>query len=290
MDAAGAVLHETYPSPGARDRAWELASGTKSFCGIAAAAAVKDGLLRLDGPCADVLPEWRGDARATITLRQVLTLTSGLSGGRRGRPPDYADAIAVEPGTAPGARFQYSPAPFQIFGEMLRRTTGADPLTYLQARLFDPIGIRPQRWRRGLDGFIHLPSGAAFTARDWATFGAMTVRGWRVNGQALLDDAALAANFTPSAANPGYGLTWWLLRPGLVAPSPRSGLNAETIGAQVIAEDVVMAAGAGHQRLYLLRKRGLVVVRQASGVLDALAGRGVEWSDTEFLRRLLTPV
>jgi hypothetical protein len=50
-----------------------------------------------------------------------------------------------------------------------------------------------------------------------------------------------------------------------------------------------MAAGAGDQRLYLLPSLGLVVARQARGVLQALTGRrrGPPWSDVAFLRTLL---
>lgn len=290
MTADGRVLAEAYPEPGGQDRAWELASGAKSFCGIAAAAAVKDGLMQLDRPCADILTEWRSDARAVITLRQLLTLTSGLGGGGIGRPPPYAEAIRAMPVAAPGERFQYGPTPFQIFGEMVRRATGGDPLTYLQTRLFDTIGVRPQRWRRGGDGYPHLPSGAALTAREWAAFGAMTLLGWRTGAVApMLDEPTLAANFAPTRANPGYGLTWWLLRRGLVPPGRRAGVDGDAIVREAPGEDIVMAAGAGNQRLYLLRKRGWVVVRQATGIFNALRGRGVNWSDADFLRLVLTP-
>lgn len=288
FDAAGTVLAEDYPSPGGLSEGWELASGTKSFCGVALAAAVQDGLLRVDQPCADILSEWRGDSRRAITIRHLLSLTSGLSGGNLGRPPPYAEAIAARPDGAPSARFAYGPVPFQVFGEILRRVTGGDPLAYYQRRLFDPLAIAPKRWRRGADAMPHLPSGAAFTARDWGRFGVMTLNGWRKDGRALVDPAALAANFDPSQANPGYGLTWWLLRPGLIGPSPRAGLSAEALGQEALQEDIVMAAGAGNQRLYLLRKRGLVIVRQANRVGMAMLGRGAQWSDRDFLSGLLT--
>ena len=290
LDETGRTLSEDYPNDGSPEAAWELASGTKSFSGLAVAAAVQDGLMRLDQPCADHLPEWRSDGRRAITIRQLLSLTSGIGGGAIGRPPPYADAIALPVQAAPGVRFSYGPAPFQIFGEILRRATGRDPMAFLQARLFDPLQIAPTRWTRGRDGYPHLPSGAAFTARAWGRFGVMTLNGWRRDGKALVDQAALDANFTASSANPGYGLTWWLLRPGLIGPSPRSGVTAESIGAAAMAEDIVMAAGAGNQRLYLLRKRRLVLVRQADRIGMALMGRGPEWSDAEFLRRVLTSV
>jgi CubicO group peptidase (beta-lactamase class C family) len=272
----GNVLFEDYPDLGGPMRAWELASGTKSFCGIMAAAGVKDGLLRLDENCADTLGEWRVDPRKSrITLRQLLTLTSGIGGGALGRPPPYAEALAAPAAFQPGETFQYGPAPFQIFGEILRRKLSGDPLAYLQQRIFDPIGVRPPRWRRGADGHPHLPSGAALTARDWAAFGAYVL-----SQPADLDAAAYAANFTPTRANPGYGLTWWLLRPGLVPPSAR-GAGVGSAPQDFGAYDIRMAAGAGNQRLYLIPAKDLLIVRQAQISMREL--RRDRWDDGAFL-------
>lgn len=135
--SAGQVLFEDYPNEGVASRAWETASGTKSFCGVMAAAAVADGLLTLDEHCVRTLPEWSNDARAQITLRQLLSLTGGLGGGRIGRPPEYAQAVATALSTAPGAQFSYGPVPFQVFGEIMRRKLRAaglkdDPVAWLQ--------------------------------------------------------------------------------------------------------------------------------------------------------------
>jgi CubicO group peptidase (beta-lactamase class C family) len=285
--SAGQVLFEDYPNEGAAGRPWETASGTKSFCGVMAAAAVADGLLTLDEPCVRTLPEWSNDARAQITLRQLLNLTSGLAGARIGRPPEYAQAIAATLSDAPGSRFAYSPTPFQVFGEIMRRKLraagrGENPVAWLRSRVLAPIGVTVDRWRLGADGMPLLPQGAALTARDWARFGQ-----WVLDGGQSVDAAALSACFEGSTANPGYGLTWWLLRPGLVPPGPGTRAGLEAAPQELADEDVVMAAGAGNQRLYLLRRRRLVVVRQASGILEAMAGRGPVWRDGEFLRALL---
>ncbi len=283
---SGALLFEDYPNAGSATRAWETASGTKSFCGVLAAAAAADGLLSLDERCALTLEEWSADARAGITLRQLLTLTSGLTGERIGRPPTYAASVSAPLRDPPGSRFEYGPTPFQVFGEIMRRKLRAagregDPVAYLRARVLDPIGVTVDRWRRGTDDFPLLPQGAALTARHWARFGQ-----WMLDGGKGVHAATLAACFDGTTANPGYGLTWWLLRPGLVRPGPRTDLDS-AVQAFGRNEDIAMAAGAGNQRLYLLRRRGLVVVRQASGILEAMAGRGPAWSDADFLRALL---
>lgn len=283
----GQVVFENYPEPGAPEKGWELASGTKSFTGIMAAAASADGLLDIDEPAAKTLPEWKNDARKTVTIRHLLTLTAGLRGEKEtARPPAYADAINAKLVNKPGAKFEYGPTNFQIFGEILQRKLKAagkphDPSVWLQARVFDALNVRPTDWKRGADGNPFLPQGAHLTARDWGRFGQ-----WVIDGGRGLDPKVYKALFEPTSANPGYGLSWWLMRPGLIAPSPRSGINDETIGEGALQEDVVMAAGAGDQRLYLIRKRGLVVARQANQILRAMGKRSLKWSDGEFLKLL----
>ena len=287
----GEVLFEDYPRSGGATKAWELASGTKSFTGIMAAAAQADGLLDIDASCASLLPEWEDDTRNAISVRHLLTLTSGLEEvGEIARPPVYADAITARVGARPGSTFDYGPTPFQIFGEMLRRSLrgadrATDPVAWLAHRILDPIGVRFDDWKRGRDGNPYMPQGGQFTARNWAKFGQ-----WVSDGAAGVDREVFAALFEPTAANPGYGLSWWLLRPGLIGPSPRAGIDVEALARVALDEDIVMAAGAGDQRLYLLRDRGLVVARQANQIVRGMLQQrraSRRWSDGEFLRLLL---
>lgn len=283
---AGEILFEDYPNRGAANAYWELASGTKSFCGIVAAAAAADGLIALDERAAETLPEWEGDPRKSrITIRELLTLTSGLVDDRVGRPDSYAKSVAAPARAAPGTRFAYGPTPFQVFGEIMRRKLAeaggpSDAVAYLDARVLAPHGVRIGRWREGRrDGLPLMPQGAQLTAIDWARFGQVVL-----DNSAGLDRMTLAACFQGTSLNPGYGLTWWLLRKGLIPPSDEAGVDG-SVGDAVVAEDVVMAAGAGDQRLYLVRARGLVVVRQADRILRRR--RGPEWRDEDFLLALL---
>lgn len=283
------ILFEDYPG-GRADRTHELASGTKSFSGVLAAAMVQDGLLALDEPCADTLSEWGADpARRTATIRSLLNLSSGVGGGSLGRPSTYAASVAQPFAGAPGV-FRYGPAPFQVFGEIVRRKLAAagrsdDVLAFMNERLFQPAGVTHGPWRRQA-GQPNLPSGARFDARNWARFGAFVQGGGRIHGRAIVDGTALADCFRPTPANPGYGLTWWLLRPGLVPPDPRSPIDASA-AALAGLPTVTMAAGAGDQRLYLIPDHDLVVVRQATGILAGRRRGGPVWSDADFLRLVL---
>lgn len=284
----GEIIFEDYPNQGSAAHGWELASGTKSFTGVMAAAAIQDRLIASwDERAADTLSEWRNDDRRHISIRHLLSLTSGIGGGPIARPPAYADAIAQPAEVAPGEGFAYGPTPFQIFGEIIRRKTNGDPLDYLTQRILAPLGIQPTHWRRGADGMPHMPSGAGLTARDWARFGWFVLQG----GEGRVGSDALAQCFIASRANPGYGLSFWLLRPGLVAPGRNAGIEIDIEIAERVG-GISMAAGAGNQRLYLIPALDLVIARQATGILQALRrrARGPEWSDAEFLRLALSSV
>jgi CubicO group peptidase (beta-lactamase class C family) len=296
VQVEGQVIFEDHPH-GHPERAHDLASGTKSFAGILAITAAADGRLDLDEPVARTLVEWRADLRKSrITPRQLLQLVSGLeSGGKHGHVPAYAEALHARVLFPPGEHFLYGSAPFQVFGEVLRRRLAPlypDPLAWAQERLFDPIGLRLGPWKRGRDHLPHLSSGAALAACEWAKFGELIRCGGRWEGVEILPAALLEQAFQGTQDNPAYGLGWWLNAP--VGDTPRARLRQQTFGTDDLTEmpavprDLVYAAGAGKQRLYVSRRKHLVVVRQAGGVLEALAtGERGGFSDREFLIRLL---
>lgn len=302
---AGEVVFEAYANGGATDKAWELASGTKSFSGVMAIAAQQDGLLSLDEKVADTLTEWQADPlKSTITIRQLLTLTSGIEGGGLGRPPAYADAITRPAVATPGTQFSYGPVPFQIFGEVMRRklaaadTGDATPLDYLKRRIFEPAGIAVGSWKHGDDDMPHLPSGARLTAREWAKFGQMILAGGTANGQQIVPADQLEAAVVGTATNPRYALTFWTsLDPedSLLATTPvqggalknwivkrRAASAAKASAGSTFTPPAgsFMAAGMGKQRLYILPALDMVVVRQGS-----LRSKG--FKDGEFLALLL---
>ncbi|HEX5379816.1 MAG TPA: hypothetical protein VFW47_14665, partial [Phenylobacterium sp.] len=134
-----------------------------------------------------------------------------------------------------------------------------------------------------------MPQGAVMTAREWVRFGEFVRAGGKAGGRSLVDPATFRQLFRSSAANPGYGITWWLPHAqaaGGEGPSSDFGRNAARLPA-----DLVVAAGAGDQRLYVIPSRRMTIVRLASFSLrDAVAerrGGAAVWSDTEFLETLL---
>lgn len=292
----GKIVYEDYSGAGSPGKAWGLASGTKSFSGVAAAAAVQDGLFRLDDRVSDILTEWKTDGRREVTIRQLLSLTSGIKTAKPGLGSlriDFPEAVALPLEHPPGTHYAYGQAPFQIFAAMMeRRLNGEKYHAYLQRRFLNALGIRlvmRERLSGGSD-----PSwggGASLNARDWATFGEFVRQGGRWNGAQLVDAAALAQNFEGSSAHGGYGITWWLKpRKGMTVPLSGTTENATDFykgGADTLpVSKVWMAAGAGKQRMYILPELEMVAVRQSARML--MGGRS-SFSDVEFLRLLLMP-
>ncbi len=292
----GKITHEQYAKSSGPDKIWGLASGTKSFSGVAAAAAVQDGLFKLDDRVSDILTEWQADGRRDITIRQLLSLTSGIKTakpGLRSLRIDYAEALALPLEHPPGTQYAYGQAPFQIFAAMLeRRLNGEKYQAYLQRRYLDALGIQlVMREPRLGGGDPSWGGGGNLSARDWAKFGEFVRQGGQWNGAQLVEATALAQSFEGSIAHGGYGLTWWLKpRKGATVPLSGTTENATDFykgGADSLPiSRVWMAAGAGKQRMYVLPERNMVAVRQTSRML---LGEKSGFSDVEFLRLLLAP-
>lgn len=287
IEQGGVTRLEAYANGGGPGRDWPIHSGTKSFSGVLACELVREGWLDLDAPVSDLITEWKADpAKAGITARQLLTLTAGVEAGGFGQPPTYDEAVAAPLATAPGTHFEYNPGPYQVWGEMVRRMLASrgylpDVLGFMRSRVLDPAGVTVADWRLH-GGQPTLPTGVRMTAREWAKWGR-----WVLNGAGGAD---LSPCWAGTGVNPGYGLCWWLLRPGLIAPVRRSGMADDGAEMADQGEDVRLAAGAGEQKLYLLPERDLLIVRQSRGFGTALAGFEPGWSDTEFLRRVLAGV
>ncbi|AMW05251.1 serine hydrolase domain-containing protein [Gemmatimonas phototrophica] len=317
----GRVIHEQYRAGGGVDRRQMLASGSKSFVGVATIAAVEDGLVRLDAPVAHYLPAWSSDARKSrVTVRQLLSLESGVETGNPGtgcggRGATWNDAVNAGTFADPGTTFRYGPFPFITMGAVLERVQRNSFEQYLTQRVLAPLGVTVQ-WRAKCgDGNPQLAGGAAMTARDWATFGDMIRLGGVHKGRRILQESLVRELFRPSGSNAAYGLSWWLVGATLLA-QPAAGLEAGTgagrqrggiLGGRRsrggrarsggrpdatarggtaalpswMPADLVMAAGAGKQRLYVIPSLELVVVRMG----PLIGGRRFE--DVAFLQALL---
>ncbi len=195
---------------------WPIFSGTKSFWGIAALAAVRDGLFRLDDLVSDTITEWKNDPRKSrITIRQLLSQTDGIEGAsflqRASIQDRNAMAIRLPTLTEPGASFIYGPSHLQIFSELLRRKLrGRSTIAYFEGHVSSRLGLHRLNYKKDARGNPLPATGFELTAREWARLGELVLGNGNYRGRQIVPAALLREAFTGSQANPSYGLTFWL--------------------------------------------------------------------------------
>jgi len=265
-----------------------LHGASESFWGLLAMAADSEGLLDIDEPVAFTIEEFEGDPwKRDMSIRQLLHFTSGLEPGVQALRPDrtpnlYERAIALEMVSRPGERFQYGPSHLFVFAEVLRRKLASrrdDPLDYLKEQILDRIGLAVADWDRDDAGNPDVAFGAKLSAREWAKLGILLKNRGVWQGETAVAPEAVAAVLQGSAASPEYGLAVWRNVPREAAEASRSRSGPAATFYPDGVPDMVVAAGVGNQRLYVIPSLDLVVVR--FGDIDR------RWRDQAFLRRLL---
>ena len=95
IKTAGRFL-STMPMADRRAEYGQSSAAQKAFWGIAALAAERDGLFKLDDPVSDTITEWKSDPRKSqITIRQLLSQTDGIEGASRLQRPSIRDRNAM---------------------------------------------------------------------------------------------------------------------------------------------------------------------------------------------------
>ena len=139
-------------TPASAEMRYSIGSVSKQFLAAAILLLVEDRKLSLDDNVARYLP---GLTRAhEITVRQLLSHTSGYQDYY---PLDYVAPFMRKPVTAneildrwarkpldfdPGTRWQYSNTNYVAAGRIIEQVTGAPLMTFLQARIFRPLGMQ----------------------------------------------------------------------------------------------------------------------------------------------------
>lgn len=222
--AYGSYSYEAGAAPVTTATVFDAASLTKI---VATAPSVmllaEDGRIALDAPVARYLPECAGGGRDPITVRHLLTHTSGLPAGLPARPAWQGQQAALElacrqvPGETPGTSFRYSDVNYILLGQLVQRVAGVPLDRFARERIFAPLAMRDsgflplqrlapahiaptQRLDGGarlLQGEVHDPTarrmggvagsaGLFTTAADLARFARMLLRGGELDGVRVL--------------------------------------------------------------------------------------------------------
>lgn len=257
-------------------------SMAKTLVALLTGIAIAEGHLPgADAPIGRWITEFAGDARGAITIRQLLTMSSGLEqiGGRFGWalvPENPAvqqtfgedflgPALALQLASPPGSKFDYNNNATLLLSVVLARATGRRYADYLSEKLWKPLGLS--------DAFVWLdrPGGLPMTSccvlsrpEDWLAIGRLILaRGRTPDGRQLVPAAWIDAMTAPSAANPAYGFQLWRGDQrvgGEPAPVVQPGTDIWQ-SEPFLDPGTVILLGYGYQRVWVLPARGIVIVR-----------------------------
>jgi CubicO group peptidase (beta-lactamase class C family) len=274
-------------------------SMAKPLGAIAAGRAIALGALKsLDEPAADFITEWRGTPKAAITIRELLSMTSGLA--EQGPVKDPAsiwsrsylhprhEAVMIQeyPLTAPpGTRFQYANVSAEMIAAVIERATKRRYAEFLSDEILKPLGAAGGAvWVDHPGGLAHSGCCTQLPAETWLRLGLLLMNDGVWVGRRLLPEGYVTAMKTPSVGNPRYGLGIWIpgdyiVRRGFGRPDQM--LGAVFHSEPYLAKDLFLFDGLDDQVLYIVPSQKLAILRMG----DA-PPRAPEW-DNAFLPNLV---
>lgn len=261
----GYIISEYYYPGSDHRRVQRLHSATNSVTtALLGVVLARRALRNLDQPLHTLLPSTE-PARRAITLRHLLTMTSGI--GRTDHQPDWPldarwspqtddiTAALTEPLVArPGTRFQYATPATQLFAPILRALVKMDIAAFAATSLFEPLGIRNWSWQRDPHGYPIMGHGLALAARDLAKIGYLYLNRGLWADKRILPAAYVVASTRPQHSGGWpmyvpYGYLWWVT--------------------EIRGQAAFYAAGHGEQYVYIIPGLDTVIVLTGDDAVEA---------------------
>ncbi len=226
------LLHEQYWDGFSDTSHTNSFSIAKTYCSILLGCALKDGYVKsLDQPVADFIPEFKTKGKEKVTLRHLVTMTSGIGFDESYVNPfaypaeGYygSDVLAAcnryEMNEAPGQTFRYLSGNSALLGICIAKATGKTLSQYLSDRLWKDLECRQAAWwsldkKDGQEkGFCCINSNAT----DFVRIGMLYLNYGKWKGKQIVDSDYVANSIIPSDCKEGdgtpnktYGYNWWL--------------------------------------------------------------------------------
>jgi CubicO group peptidase (beta-lactamase class C family) len=267
----GRIRLERYARGFGPEQRWTSFSVAKSLTSTLVGAALRDRHIgSLDDPVTRYVPELAGSAYDGVTVRHVLTMSSGVRWNEDYADPnsDVARMFAEPPpqgmdvtvaylrrlprAAEPGTRWNYNTAETNLIGVILSRAVGRPLARYASEKIWRPYGMEAEAyWQLDEGGREIAGCCMSARARDYARIGQFILDGGRAGGRQVLPDGWVAeatrAHHTISPRGDGYGYQWWTLERGFIARGifgqsiridPERRLVMVTLGAWPRASDV----------------------------------------------------
>jgi CubicO group peptidase (beta-lactamase class C family) len=268
----GKLLDERYLNGYQRDSICISRSAAKSFISALVGSAIDEGDIKgLDDPITNYLPELRDRGFDTITIRNLLTMGSGIRYRIAEMPwdedalyffyPNSREMLLYDTDIAepPGQSFHYTDFNVGLLAIIIERTTHRTLSDYLQEKIWKPLGMEyPALWsvESEEDGFELSHVALNARATDFAKFGELFLNNGKWDGRQIISEKWVRESTAPdptdhrpwetygASAEAGgyYKYFWW----GEVAAS---------------GEYVYSAIGRWGQFIFVAPKANVVIVR-----------------------------
>ncbi|MFL5297590.1 MAG: serine hydrolase domain-containing protein [Phenylobacterium sp.] len=228
----GEVILERYGMGRAPTDRWVSQSVAKSVTSLLFGAAIHDGRIRLQDPIERFVPELKGSAYEGVTVRQLLTMSSGVKweegyvGGQSDLAKFYREAILGDGMTGymktlprahpPGTTFHYNTAETHLAGLVLARAVHMPLADYLSEKIWKPYGMaRDGAWHVDPQGRELAGCCLLMTLGDYARLGQFALDGGVIDGHRVVDADWIAQSTRRQIDNgrappAGYGYFWWI--------------------------------------------------------------------------------
>jgi CubicO group peptidase (beta-lactamase class C family) len=279
----GYLVREWYGVPAMTQTTFDVWSATKSATGTAFGMLFEDSRnhklphdaqIDLDSLAYPFIPEaypLTDERKAKITLRQLMSMTSGIRGESYGmvglaiapgggefeialgKEKNHLGASAAKLFANPGDAWEYSDAAYSQLSLVFARVAGQEIGEYMKTRVFEPIGIENSGWDwEGGGGHIgphtNAHSGLRMSGRDFARFGYLMARGGVWKGQQIVPKWWIElATKSSQKLNPSYGYSYWVNTSGDLWKE--------------VPKDAFAFKGYASSRCYIVPSLDLVVVR-----------------------------
>lgn len=212
---------------------WTSFSVAKSFTSTLVGAAVNDGFIKsLDDKVSLYIPDLKGSAYDAVSVRQLLTMTSGVKWNEdysdpqsdvakfnKHKPEEGVDALVSYMRKLPrdvpaGTRWLYSTGETNLVGTLVQQATGKPLATYLAEKVWGPAGMEQQgTWILSKTGQEIGGCCIQASPRDYARMGQYILSGAMAGGKSIVPDGwwADATTKRTDIGQPGrgYGYQWW---------------------------------------------------------------------------------
>ena len=290
--------------PNTPETKFRLGSITKQFTSAVILQLVNERKLSTDAKLADVLPYYRKDTGARITVEHLLTHTSGIPSYTG--LPNFMSDVSRDPYEVrafvekycsgdlefePGSSFRYNNSGYFILGAIIEQIAGKPYERVLKERIFDPLGMtasgydtartllpkRARGYTQRLAGVInadYLDMSLPYAAGSlYSTVDDLYLWDQALYGEKVLPTALKEQMFTPKLSNYGYG---WAIRkqPIGAAKAERTtighggGINGFSTLITRVPEDRHMVVLLNNTAI-----GGINLSQMTAGALDILYGR-----------------